>query len=265
MLPTRKYPAKVILFGEYTVLIGGDILAVPYSDFYTYWELKPTVDQRLLDFINYLFELDSEVLDYKLLLQIEELIKHGWQLTSTISIGAGLGSSGSVVAAVFDFVGNQNLAIAKLRPVFQLMENYFHGQSSGIDPLVSYLNTNIVIQSGELHAIDAIRLPRFTLYNSGIERQTQALVSWFKSRLAEDKSFEASMDQLKQLNNSIISALLNDEVVERKITAISNLQSEKLSRLIPKVIQSLWNKEESEIWKICGAGGGGYFLQFSKL
>lgn len=265
MLPTRKYPAKVILFGEYTVLLGGDILAAPYGEYFSSWQLAENSDQRLLDFVDYLFELDSEALDFKLLLQLHELVLHGWQLKSTITIGAGLGSSGSVVAAIYDVVGKKNMAPDKLRSVFQKMEGYFHGESSGIDPLVSYLDTTLVIQDGNLRVIEDLMLPKFSLYDTGIERNTQSLVSWFKSQLTEHEAFANAIDELKHHNNTIITELLNGEDTTQRTKTISTLQLEILSKLIPAPLKTQWNSTSNTIWKICGAGGGGYFLQFNQV
>ncbi|MEL7162952.1 MAG: hypothetical protein AAFN92_19490, partial [Bacteroidota bacterium] len=50
---SRSYPAKVLLFGEHTVLRGGRGLAVPYPRFSLRWTAG-TPDERLLDFAEYL-------------------------------------------------------------------------------------------------------------------------------------------------------------------------------------------------------------------
>ena len=37
--------------------------------------------------------------------------------------------------------------VYRLRSYFALMESFFHGSSSGLDPLISYLNQAILIRS----------------------------------------------------------------------------------------------------------------------
>ena len=85
---------------------------------------------------------------------------------SSIPQGYGVGSSGALVAAVYDkyafgkITVLENLTKEKLlhlKAVFSLMESFFHGKSSGLDPLNSYLSLPILINSKD--HIEATGIP----------------------------------------------------------------------------------------------------------
>ena len=67
---------------------------------------------------------------------------------SNIPQGYGLGSSGALVAAFYDRYAKKKI----LKNIFSEMESYFHGESSGVDPLNCYLGSPILIKSqNEIH------------------------------------------------------------------------------------------------------------------
>jgi len=49
----REYPAKILLYGEHTVLRSGRGLAVPYPGLALRWS-RSTPDEQLLRFCDYL-------------------------------------------------------------------------------------------------------------------------------------------------------------------------------------------------------------------
>ena len=75
---------------------------------------------------------------------------------STVSQRLWGGSSGALVAAFYDRYALDKISpqddlspekLARLKSIFAAMESYFHGQSSGLDPLNSYLSLPLLIHS----------------------------------------------------------------------------------------------------------------------
>ena len=75
---------------------------------------------------------------------------------SSIPQGYGVGSSGALVAAIYDKYATDKITVLenltrekllKLKIIFSKMESFFHGKSSGLDPLNSYLSLPILINS----------------------------------------------------------------------------------------------------------------------
>ena len=87
---------------------------------------------RLRGFLEYL--KGQGALSHRINTQLLESDLHnGWELSSDIPAGAGMGSSGAVVAAVYDRYAQQKTDdLFALKNLFAQMENYFHGKSSGI-------------------------------------------------------------------------------------------------------------------------------------
>jgi mevalonate kinase len=74
--------------------------------------------------------------------------------------------------------------LKSLRTVFGLMESYFHGKSSGIDPLICYMNLPILIESKE--SVDKVAIPEseagkraIFLIDSGMTGETGPMVQIF--------------------------------------------------------------------------------------
>src|SRR5699024_1889521 len=85
-------------------------------------------------------------------------IEKGLYFDSSIPQGYGIGSSGALVAAIYDKYATNKITILenltrdklnKRKAIFGEMESFFHGQSSGLDPLNSYLSLPILINSKE--------------------------------------------------------------------------------------------------------------------
>ena len=83
-------------------------------------------------------------------------LSKGLYFDSSIPKGYGVGSSGALVAAIYDCYALNKITVLenltrqkllKLKSVFSEMESFFHGKSSGLDPLNSYLSLPILISS----------------------------------------------------------------------------------------------------------------------
>ena len=155
---SRVYPSKLLLFGEYTVIQQSAALATPYYKYKTFWsdgsipenfELSLSEEdckKGLWSIYEDLLAKDLQSLD---LSQLEKDLKEGLWLISNSPIGYGLGSSGAVCAALFDRYGTKKVEDRTvLQQTLAELECSFHGKSSGIDPLVSYLQQPLWVQAG---------------------------------------------------------------------------------------------------------------------
>lgn len=266
------YPAKVLLFGEYTVVHGSDSLAIPFGGFSAQWKYdrsKTELRASLLKYIEFLEESVQNVIDTQ---KLRGEYKNGLYLASDIPTGYGAGSSGSLVAAIYDrFALFKELDFEKLRKVFQWMESYFHGSSSGIDPLVSYLKKAIYIKDGKLNIIeipqDNVLLGQLYLWDSKVSRKTAPLVSWYKEQLLNPKFEDKIENQLKPANTKIIEKFIEEdsEMFSSLFKQISSIQNALFTRMIDAQtvdrITALAEKNDILV-KLCGAGGGGFFLVY---
>ena len=152
--------SKILLFGEYGIIKDSKGLSIPYS-FYNGALKKdenPSEEAlrsnaRLKDFINYLRSIDEAVVSFEFdKLQVD--VDAGMYFDSSIPQGYGVGSSGALVAAIYDKYAQHKITVLenltrekllKLKTIFSEMESFFHGKSSGLDPLNSYLSIPILI------------------------------------------------------------------------------------------------------------------------
>ena len=267
MFVDHDYCAKILLFGEYTVIFGGNALAIPYPKYSGKWEKHPTSDKRLFPFLAYLNEINAD-LHFKLDLdKLDSYWTRGWIFNSTIPDGYGLGSSGAFCASVY----HTSWHSLKIHPTPQQakedlarLENYFHGKSSGFDALVSLYGSSILFWKRN---IELCTLPdkighQWSLWNTGISRSTGPLVHQFRNKLIQP-SFKQKMEQLTDLSNTVLKAYLSGEDYFDRLKAISQLQFEYLHFLIPPHCMQIWEKSLTNpdiAVKLCGAGGGGYLL-----
>ena len=275
----KKYYSKIILFGEYSVIQHSMALLIPYSLF----EGKLTfrrdnsgvIDPELKAFSLYLKQLiDSNQLNFQFdLTSFEFDISQGLFFDSTIPQGYGVGSSGALVAAIFDRYEHENhssLDIKKLKTIFAQMESHFHGASSGVDPLISYLNSPILIKNK--NELGPVFIPKFSKGTGGIfllntkrSRKTEPLVNLFLEKTRNDNFSSLCEDVLKPITNQCIDNFLNVniELLIKNFKQLSAFQHEHFSPMIPKLYRDLWSDGLSSndySLKLCGAGGGGFLM-----
>lgn len=267
----RTYSSKVLLFGEYTVIDGSAAVAVPFSRYSGEWKYEQSNDQEgLLQLKNYLTQLYAQNkidgIDFD---QLERDLSNGLTFQSEIPIGYGLGSSGALVAAFFDrYMSTTRYSLSELRRQLAQIENCFHGKSSGIDPLVSYLNTPILSHPNkeiELIAATEDIFSKIVLIDTGIARQTAPLVEAYKETQRKSAAFTKATKDLAEITDDLISAYtLNDEsLMVQSFKTLSSMQLEILPMLIPSNYQELWQQgldSDSFYMKLCGAGGGGFLM-----
>jgi mevalonate kinase len=270
----RFYPAKLLLFGEHVLLLGAPALAVPAPLFGGRWVESTESDvhrAHLRSFAACAALAEIPDLNQALLL---DLVERGLKFESNIPTGYGLGSSGALCAGIYDrFCTNPISEPAVLKPLFAQMENHFHGSSSGIDPLTSYLNTPIyIVEKNQVTALpDAAWSdgPIVFLLDSHLPRQTGPLVQWFLQQQA-DPDFHAVMEtQLLPAHTAALNAWLAQDYngFWTQLDQLSRLQWTYMPPMVPASVRAFWldSFDQSEFrLKICGAGGGGFVLGFAK-
>lgn len=285
MNQNRSYSSKLLLFGEHTVVLGGEALAIPYPNYKSYWTNR-TVREDELQLVHALKSFVASLERYINIkkinypIQIGKLkadIEHGYFFSTNIPIGYGLGSSGTICAAVYDsYVSKEHkehLSIPDVQKELAQLENIFHGNSSGIDPLVCYLDRGICLGKDNIELLEHIPKlndPNLTgfLIDTKIKRSTTPLVNYFKKRSKEVDFYEQCTSPLSMLSKQIIGFYLKEDHQNflETLKQISKIQLEYMYEMIPKAFHQIWKKGlDSDLYslKVCGAGGGGLILGFT--
>jgi len=164
--------SKILLFGEYGIIKDSKGLSIPYSFYNGALKMNDNnsdvalkSNQNLKSFVSYLKQIDSQVASFDFD-KLQSDVDAGMYFDSSIPQGYGVGSSGALVAAIYDKYAYDKITVLenltrekllKLKLVFSEMESFFHGKSSGLDPLNSYLSIPILINSKD--NIEAARIP----------------------------------------------------------------------------------------------------------
>jgi mevalonate kinase len=280
---TKAFNSKILLFGEYALMKGSMALSIPFDKYIgqllfdqasTNSQSKHYSVTYLLDYYKYLnqfgFGKQINLIDFK------NDIEHGLIFETNIPISYGLGSSGAIVASIYNAYAFGKLENPiELKSVFSKMESYYHGKSSGLDPLVSYLNSAVLIsKNGELKTVE---LPgRNSKSNSGIflldtksVGETQPLVNWFLGKYEEDKFKSIIQNKLIPANSNCISNYLSGDFKSLlgEVKAISQFTFDNLKPMIPNSLEDVWKdglETDNFYLKLCGSGGGGMMLGFAE-
>ena len=285
--------SKILLFGEYGIIKDSKGLSIPYN-FYNgalkvdenQTDVSIKSNESLKKFVCYLQQLQTtqpELVTFNLEL-LKSDVERGMYFDSSIPQGYGVGSSGALVAAIYDKYANDKITVLenltrekllKLKEVFAQMESFFHGKSSGLDPLNSYLSIPILINSKD--NIQATGIPNQSfegkgavfLLDSGIVGETAPMVNIFMENL-KDKGFRTMLkNQFVKYTDLCVENFLGGD----KKSLFSN--TKKLSAIvlnnfkpmIPEQFHSIWQKgiDTNDYYlKLCGSGGGGYILGFTE-
>jgi len=272
-----SYPSKLLLFGEYLLLLGARALAVPVPVFSGEWAWSAPGQpgnrrEQLLKFANSLELKSVSGLDYD---AFRHDIGKGLHFHSNIPAGYGLGSSGALCAAVYDrYAQEKTTSPGELKSAFARMESHFHGQSSGIDPLTSYLNRPLLIAGrDDVSFFEAQPWPEAPpavfLLDSGQPRRTGPLVQWFLEKSGESDFAARLRDGLLSTHEALLSAWQNADEARfwPALRRLSAFQLENMPPMIPEHLRPVWEcglRDNDFVLKICGAGGGGYILGFAR-
>ncbi len=267
----RNYPSKLFLFGEYSVLRGSHALAVAYNQFNgraIFLKKKLSNDYDLYGLIHYLEAIKEKNIFFDLE-KFKLLVDQGWYFDSNIPVGMGLGSSGALCAAIYDHCKTGEANEEDVLNCLSMIEGYFHGKSSGVDPLISYLNESMLFEGFEKHfrinqkiSIDGLNL---FLINTGVSRQANAFIQIFQRKCEDIKFTRILNNEYIPLNNKIIKYIIEDKKIDDLLENLSLMQLKIFSQMYTDKMRQLGNRllnDKLGFLKLCGAGGGGYYLAF---
>ena len=287
------FDAKILLFGEYTVIFNSKALTIPYTYFnghlsfignnkYTNYDKALISNKELKKYFKF-FDNNKEItenvhLDLK---SMEEDIHNGLYFESNIPQGYGVGSSGALVAAIYDRYCSPKVNdsfdadISLLKKQFSRMESYFHGTSSGMDPLNCYLGEALLFHDND--QVEQVTVPNqennsegaIFLIDTGTPSSTEPLVNSFMEQSKEKNYLNLIQQKFIPLNNLCIEQLLRGEIIQffNSLKSYSQLQISYFRKMIPDSFSEIWNaglEQDNYYLKLCGSGGGGFLLGFTR-
>lgn len=215
--------------------------------------------------------------------RLERDLSHGLYFDSSIPEGYGVGSSGALCAAIYDHYALQRIDpendidednIRLLKRIFGQMESYFHGKSSGLDPLICYLKLPIHISAKD--QLGTVDIPSsgqgkgaIFLLNSGQPGETQPMVNIFMEKMKSQGFRKVMKEEFNKYNDACVQAFLKGDTkpLFSNLKKLSHLALQYFSPMIPPVFHELWQKgidSNAYYLKLCGSGGGGYVLGFTR-
>ncbi len=282
--------SKILLFGEYGIIKDSKGLSIPYSFYNGALKMDDNVsedaiqsNQNLRLFAKHLQTLEERLVSF----DYQSLITHlneGMYFDSSIPQGYGVGSSGALVAAIYDKYAHEKITILenltrekllKLKMIFSKMESFFHGKSSGLDPLNSYLSLPILINCN--NHIEATGIPSqqssgkgaVFLLDSGIIGETAPMVNIFMEKMKQEGFRKMIKNQFIKHTDACVDDFLQGDIKSlfKNTKQLSKVVLSHFKPMIPKQFHELWKKgiETNDYYlKLCGSGGGGYILGFTQ-
>jgi mevalonate kinase len=285
--------SKILLFGEYGIIKDSKGLSIPYN-FYN-GALKVDEDPsdaaiasniglgRFVDYLDELQQNNPELVQFDLV-SLKKDITEGMYFDSTIPQGYGVGSSGALVAAIYDKYATGKITVLenltrdkllKLKKIFGEMESFFHGKSSGLDPLNSYLSIPILINSKD--NIEPAGIPSQTanglgavfLLDSGSTGETGPMVNIFMENMKQEGFRKIMKDQFVKHTDACVDDFLKGDVKSlfSNVKRLSHVVLDNFKPMIPTKFHQLWKQgiDTNDYYlKLCGSGGGGYILGFTE-
>uniref|UniRef100_A0AB33L7H4 Mevalonate kinase n=1 Tax=Tenacibaculum sp. Pbs-1 TaxID=3238748 RepID=A0AB33L7H4_9FLAO len=281
--------AKILLFGEYGIIKDSKGLAIPFSSYKGALKSAKNLtgeaeksNQSLEKFYSYLTNLNSELVSFDLD-SLKSDIDNGMYFDSSIPQGYGVGSSGALVASIYDKYANDKITILEnltrdklltLKQIFSLMESFFHGKSSGLDPLNSYLSLPILINSKE--HIEPAGIPSqkegkgaVFLLDSEQIGETEPMVNIFMNKMKNEGFRKMISEEFATHTDACIEDFLQGNVKSLfgNVKKLSKVVLANFKPMIPTAFHKVWEKgiQTNDYYlKLCGSGGGGYILGFTE-
>lgn len=271
-----EFCGKVLLFGEYSVVKGGKGFALPLFDYNGRLEIsKGSYEKGLSAFCE--FMSNSATLKSTLDLEsFDQDLKDGLIFNSNIPQGAGVGSSGALCAAIYskyqvkkDELPKRNLG--EVMDHLALMESFYHGSSSGLDPLISFAQKPAIVSNRnkvEFVELNPKEFPELYLYNTNFSRKTSPLVHQFLKMCETQEFMDKTKDFIKFSDSLILSFLQgDDQAFDETFYMLSKWQYLNLKPMVCPEIDAFWLEglESKEYFvKLCGAGGGGHYIIYKR-
>ena len=278
-----NFPAKILLFGEYGIILNSMALAIPYPRFSGQFSLPVAITgskageesngelKKLLAFL----KCDTYKFNFINLEQFEDELNRGLYFDSSVPVGSGLGSSGALTAAIYEryLIQNHQTDYQLIKSELGAIETCFHGKSSGFDPLVSLLRKPVLMDSKSSIITDFDLNPFFNNYslfliNTHSKGNTGALVNHFMEDYNHPEFKKCIDNEYIPIVNQVIEAVLQSDFAsfDKLIARYSGFQLSHFEAMIPQNIRKYFEHgiETGDFHlKLCGSGGGGHLLGIS--
>ncbi len=285
--------SKILLFGEYGIIKDSKGLSIPYNFYNGALKVDENPSEEavksnasLKRFVTYLKDLQSEQPEL-VTFNLEVLkadVERGMYFDSSIPQGYGVGSSGALVAAIYDKYAHNKITVLEnltrekllqLKAIFAQMESFFHGKSSGLDPLNSYLSLPILINSKDnieptgIPSQSALGKGAVFLIDSGIVGETAPMVNIFMENLKEEGFRKMLKSQFIKYTDACVENFLHGDMKSlfENTKKLSKVVLNNFKPMIPEQFHQVWQKgiDTNDYYlKLCGSGGGGYILGFTQ-
>ncbi len=281
--------AKILLFGEYGIIKDSKGLAIPYNSYKGALKKVPELNEvqmesnnNLKAFSNHLETIDPELVRFDLDAFMRDLNDNLF-FDSSIPQGYGVGSSGALVAAIYDKYALEKITVLEnltrdkllhLKQIFGAMESHFHGTSSGLDPLNSYLSIPILINSKtdlEATGIPSQKEGKAAVFLMDSEQvgETAPMVEIFMDKMKNEGFRKMISEEFATHTDACIHDFLSGDVSSlfTNIKQLSKVVLGNFKPMIPQQFHQLWQKglDTGDYYlKLCGSGGGGYILGFTE-
>ena len=272
-----SFNSKILLFGEYGIMHDSNALSIPYKKFNGSLSKSDHLseDQKISNrniesLYKYIIQEDylNDIINSD---NLKEEIDSGLYFDSNIPIGSGLGSSGALVSSIisrYSKVDLKSFSNSEIKKIMSLVESKFHGNSSGFDPAVSYFNKPMLYSNQKIKLIERIAFKDFKVYiiDSQIDSSTKKMIKVFEDKISKSKFRLFFNSKFINNTNQCIDHLINTSKLFRdSVKELSNDTLHNFQEMIPEKLKNKWKegiKNDSYYMKLCGSGGGGFFLVY---
>ncbi len=272
-----SFNSKILLFGEYGIMHDSNALSIPYKKFNGSLSKSDHLseDQKISNrniesLYEYIIQEDylNDIINSD---NLKDEIDSGLYFDSNIPIGSGLGSSGALVSSIisrYSKVDLKSFSNSEIKKIMSLVESKFHGNSSGFDPAVSYFNKPMLYSNQKIKLIERIAFKDFKVYiiDSQIDSSTKKMIKVFEDKISKSEFRLFFNSKFINDTNQCINHLINTSKLFRdSVKELSNDTLHNFQEMIPEKLKNKWKegiKNDSYYMKLCGSGGGGFFLAY---
>jgi mevalonate kinase len=249
--------SKILLFGEYGIIKDSKGLSIPYN-FYNgalKVDKNPNLEARnsnasLKRFVTYLKGLDKDLVTFDSV-ALQNDVDAGMYFDSSIPQGYGVGSSGALVAAIYDKYASDKITVLENLSLPILINSKDNIEATGIP-------------SQKTEGKGAV-----FLLDSGIVGETAPMVSIFMESMKNEGFRSMLKDQFIKHTDACVDDFLKGDMksLYKNTKQLSKVVLNNFKPMIPAQFHELWKNgiETNDYYlKLCGSGGGGYILGFTE-